>query len=271
MHSKKFLVFWLAILLIFTMACQAEPEQQNNPQPEPQQTQENQGNQPSQAEKTPEDLPVDDPSEVSPDPGELEFLQQVQQGVVTVGGVLANSQDEDTFGQILTLQLTNPGTEEVIVTVPCGLVFEPSDAVNQRLMMVQPLEVALAAGETQSPTPYVVCIDLAAAAPSFNQAYSLGSLADNPDLLKLAECVCNKELSTELDSFDGVGVQMAAWSVSVGGDFSQVMEDEDATANMLGDDFGGSMDEAMDAFMQMMSMFGDEWLKTCEIELEPQD
>lgn len=277
MQSKKILGFWLVILLLFTMACKAEtsnttpPEQQSGNQQEQQLPQENQANQPSPADEKLTETPIEETPELNAPPQDLDFFQQVDLAKITVGGVLANSQDEDTFGQILTLQLTNPGTEEVIVTVPCGLVFTPSDEGNQRLMMVQPLEVALAAGETQSPTPYVVCIDLAAAAPSFNHTYSLGSLTDNPDLLKLAECICNKELSTDIGSFDGVGVQMAAWSVSVGGDFSQILEDEEATANMLGEEFGGSLDEALEGFMQMVSMFGDDWLNTCEIELESSD
>lgn len=273
MHSKKFLVVWLALLLIFTMACKADtanttaPELQNDTQEAAQLPQENQPNQQPLAEENPTGSTIE---EISAAPEDMDFFQQVEYGVISVGGVQANSQDEDTFGPILTLQLTNLSTEEVIVTVPCGLVFSPSDAANQRLMIVQPLEVALAAGETQSPTPYVVCIDLAASAPGYNHTYSIGTLTDNPDLLKLAECICNEELDLDPASFDGVGVQMAAWSTSIGGDFSQISENEQVTANLLGEE-GGSVEEAMESFIQMVSLFGDDWLKTCDIEFETSD
>ncbi len=271
----KHFALCLLLLVLLSLACRATagnpntPDQQNDIQNQDQSAPENQPNQEAPPEeedtKTPtEEVTIEPTQEI----GDFDFFQQIDNGVITIEGVLANSEDEDTFGQIMTLQLTNPGTEEVIVTVPCGLVFTPSDEENQRMMMVQPLEVSLAAGETKSPTPYVVCIDVDAGAPKFNNTYSIGSLVDNPDLLKFAQCICNQELSTELGSMDGVGVQMAAWSVSVGGDFSNILEENSAMADMLEQEFGDSLGEAMDQFRQMVSMFGDEWLDECEIELE---
>jgi hypothetical protein len=276
------LAVWFGLLFILAIACSTfgssnnQSNLQNGNQADVEAIQDNQNtgqsqvieNSNNQSEEAVQESDEDPSEETS---GEAEFFQQLNNGVLTLEGITANSQDEDTYGPILTLQLTNPGTEEILVSVPCGLVFTPSDDDNQRLMMVQPLEVALAAGETKSPAPYVVCIDVAASAPSYNDTYSVGYLTDNPNLLKFAECICNKELNTALESMDGVGVQFAAWSIETGGDFSQVLEENGAMSDFVEEEFGDGLDDAVTQFMEMMTLFGDDWLEECEIDLEKSD
>ena len=100
------------------------------------------------------------------------------------------------------------------------------------------------------------------------RTYSVGYLTDNVNLLKFAECICNKELSTEPDSMDGVGVQFAAWSINIGGDFSQALEENEAMAEYFEQEYGDGLDAAVAELMEMISMFGDDWLEDCEIDLE---
>jgi len=273
MKKEKSLILCLIVLLTFAIACRATTpsnNQANTPQENQNQVeapQEDQNN--VQADDNKNEQPAEQPEDVAPGDYqeiiETEFRQQLNSGDITLDGIQANSQESDTFGPILTIQLTNPGTDAVIVTLPCGLVFTPSDADNQPLMMVQPLQVTLAAGETQEVTPYVVCIDVGTAAPNFSNTYTVGSLVDIEQLLKFAECICNEELSDEIDSMDGVGVQFAAWTITTGGDFSQAIEAGGAMAEFFEEEYGEEMEEIL---TEMMSLFSADWLERCEIELE---
>ncbi len=266
MKPNKTLPIALMVILTlaFTLSCNALSELTAGEEVPP--------TEPPPATEAPEPTVVEQPEDVAPGDYqkiiETEFGQQLNSGDITLDGIQANSQESDTFGPILTIQLTNPGTDEVIVTLPCGLVFTPSDADNQPLMMVQPLQVTLAAGETQEVTPYVVCIDVGTAAPNFNNTYTVGSLVDIEQLLKYAECICNEELSDEIGSMDGVGVQFAAWTITTGGDFSQAIEAGGAMAEFFEEEYGEEMEEMVEILTEMMSLFSADWLERCEIELE---
>lgn len=273
-HLKRKLFFWGIVLLLSSIACSTllpNNNQNQNPdsgQADIQVTQEDPVDQPAEPTETVASQVDDTSPTLDPQLSEMEFFQMLNSGDLNLEGIQANSDEADTYGPILTLQLTNPGTEEVVISIPCGLVFVPGDDQYQRLMMVQPLEVALAPGETQSSTPYVVCIDVSASAPEYNETYSIGTLADNPDLLKFAECICNQELSDEMASMDGLGVQMAAWSISTGGDFANLSDEEGAMADLFDEEFGEDIDEMLSQFTEMFASFGGEWLERCEIELE---
>lgn len=273
-HLKRKLFFWGLILLLSSIACSTllpNNSQDQNPnavQEDIQVTQEDPVDQQPQPTNTVVSQVEDTSPTLDPLLGEMEFFQLLDSGGLNLEGIQANSDEADTYGPILTLQLTNPGTEEVVISIPCGLVFVPGDDQYQRLMMVQPLEVELAPGETQSSTPYVVCIDVSASAPEYNETYSIGTLADNPDLLKFAECICNQELGDDLASMDGLGVQMAAWSISTGGDFANLSDEEGAMADLFEEEFGEDIDEMLSQFTEMFASFGGEWLERCEIELE---
>lgn len=272
-HSKRKLLYWGIILFLSMIACSTllpnnnQDQNLNVGQDDIQATQADSVDQQIQ----PTNTVVSQVEEASPtldsQLGEMEFFQMLESGAINLEGIQANSDEEDTYGPILTLQLTNPNTEEVVVSIPCGLVFIPGDNQYQRLMMVQPLEVELAPGETQTSTPYVVCIDVSASAPEYNESYSIGTLAENPELLKFAECICNQELGDDLASMDGLGVQMAAWSIEMGGDFTNILEEEGAMADLFEDEYGEDLEEMMSQFAEMFSSFGDEWLTKCEIDV----
>ena len=196
--------------------------------------------------------------------GGTDFGALLESGDLVLDEIQSNA-DGETNGRILTVQFTNPSNDEIIVSLPCGLVFVPTETDEQELMMLQPLELSLGAGESTSVTPYVACVELAAPAPAANSGYTIGYLASD-QLLKFAECVCGEPLNEDIDSMDGVGVQFAAWSVATGGDFTSMLEAEDSA---LGGELEGLSGDALVEYLsEMFSMFGGDWLDRCGIEFE---
>jgi hypothetical protein len=192
---------------------------------------------------------------------ETDFGKLLESGSLVMESNNANV-DSETVGTILTIQFTNPTNDEILVTVPCGLVFTPTETEEQALMMIQPLEVSLAAGESAEYTPYVVCIDMAAPAPALNSGYTIAYLAEE-ELLVFAECICGQELSTELGSMDSTGVQFATWSITTGGDVMNIVGEEGAAVEEFME--GMELDEFAEMFADLFSTFGGEWLDRCGI------
>lgn len=191
--------------------------------------------------------------------------QALSNGVVGLNGIEAN-QGGATSGQILTVRLTNPGTEEILLEFPCGLVFIPIGSEEQPLMMIQPLSVALPAGATEEVTPYVVCVDIGASAPALASTYTVGYITSDEDLLALAECVCQKELSPSLDDAESIGVQFAAWTIQVGDDLDEIMiSGEGAAGDLLESDMFAGM---ADLILEMMTSIGSDWLTQCGIDVQ---
>jgi hypothetical protein len=60
----------------------------------------------------------------------------------------------DSIGPIISVQLTNPTSGEVVVTIPCGLVFNPGPGSDeQSLMVIQEIMVEIPGGETVTVEP----------------------------------------------------------------------------------------------------------------------
>ncbi len=133
--------------------------------------------------------------------------------------VATTSPEGGVSGRIFQVQVTNTGTGEVEVIIPCGLVFEPAPGVEeQRMMVVQAASSRLGLGESVSLTPYVMCIDGDLAAASEGAAYSIGTFA--PDELRaFAECICEKDLDAQFDGqmMGDIGLQLAVWELASGG------------------------------------------------------
>lgn len=133
-----------------------------------------------------------------------------------------SSPDGGVSGPIIRLSVTNTGSEEVIVTIPCGLVFQPGNDGEQRMIVVQPATVAITAFRTVKLTPYVMCIDSDKDPAGIGASYSVGTLA-REDLLALAACICELDLSEELDENVGdFGLQLAVWSLADGRSLNEV-------------------------------------------------
>ncbi len=184
---------------------------------------------------------------------------------------------EGIQGQVLVVQLTNPGTEEVIVTIPCGFFFSPGDDEEQRLMVIQPASVSIPGGDTATIEPYVICIDSSKAGPESSSTYHLGELATG-DLLTLAECLCDEDLPSPQDltaGMDAMGVQFAVWAVSdgiVAG--TELIDATGALEELLGGEFGTEFlgEEFTEMLQQLMLLYGEgaqPWLDRCGIELDP--
>lgn len=197
----------------------------------------------------------------------------VTSGSLELNGALLNSitsiADGETTGLILSVQVTNPSSDEIILTIPCGLIFEPSSrSEEQRLMVIQQASGVVLPGETLSLTPYVVCIDSTRSAPTSGSAYQVGTIASD-DILKLAMCICQEELSTDLENDPNafnqqLGVQFAVWAVAE--DLSL-----EGIAGAAGEGVGavGQLEEIYGPLIQLFSSFGQEWLDKCDIEIKP--
>ena len=217
-----------------------------------------------QASSTPTPTPME--GESSADPA----VDLLADSAVGVSGIEANS-DGEIQGSILTVQLTNPESGEVVVDVPCGLIFEPETADDeQRLMSIQPTSTSLSGGGTGQVQPYVICIDADRAAPSLGTTYDLGQMASG-DLLKLAECLCQEDLTASASTDLGMGqmgVQFAVWAVSSGMSVEEMFGQGDEMQGALGEFLG----EEGEAFMGMMEDMivgpAQDWLDRCDIEVE---
>lgn len=179
-------------------------------------------------------------------------------------------------GRLMQLSVTNPSTEEIIATIPCGLVFEPAVPGEQRMMVVQPELIQLAAGETATLQPYVMCIDSDLDAASVGAGYSVGTYA-SADLLKLAECVCQHDLDAEIDpATGGFGLQLAVWSVADGTPLAEVEAELEAMQAMMeqfmGEDgegpegMGGAEMESMMGLMSVSAEDVSMWYEECDLE-----
>ncbi|MEN8242876.1 MAG: hypothetical protein ABFS17_13220 [Chloroflexota bacterium] len=196
--------------------------------------------------------------------GETDFGRLLESGDLILDSINSNA-DEETNGRILTVQFTNPTNDEIIVSLPCGLIFVPTETEEQPMMMVQPLDLLLSPGESAPFTPYVVCADLFTPPPEINSGYTIGYLASD-QLLAFAECICDIPLSDEEDSFDGVGVQFATWTIATNGDFTAGLDGEETA---FGDEFEGlGADELIQSVTEMFSLYGSEWIDRCGIILE---
>lgn len=203
------------------------------------------------------------------------------QGPVQIGDALIEHvesiSEEETSGQILTVQVTNPTTDEIVVTIPCGLIFNPGPKSDeQRLMVIQEASDSLLPGEEATLTPYVVCIDSSNAVPESGSTYQIGVMATG-DLLKLAECICNETLvDIEIDPLafmDQFGLQFAVWTVSDGLSFEEMFEGMEDAGGALGEigaeDFTEEMEEFFGGIVEMFQGVGQDWLEKCQIEINP--
>ncbi|KPK89040.1 MAG: hypothetical protein AMJ88_18120 [Anaerolineae bacterium SM23_ 63] len=255
MPSTVSLLLLAFVILIASYGCtpQATPTEQVSPTKE--------------IEAREQDL---EPSAEPGEPGPVQFGEAVIELVESISG-------EETSGQILTVQATNPTTDEIVVTIPCGLIFKPGpESDEQRLMVIQEASATLLPGEKATLAPYVVCIDSSNAIPAQGSTYLVGVMATG-DLLTLAQCICNETLmDVEMDPnafMDQFSLQFAVWSVSDGLSFEEMFEDMEEAEGALGEigveDFGEELGELFGGIMEMFQIAGQDWLEKCQIEINP--
>jgi len=200
----------------------------------------------------------------------------LQLGEAVLDGVVSTSDDE-TEGRILTVQITNPGNDNVLVTIPCGLIFKPETGSDeQQLMVIQQTSATIPPGESANLTPYVICVESSKAVPETGSTYQVGVMATG-DLLKIAQCICNETLvdieTDPLAAMDQLGLQFSVWMVSDGLSMDEMIEGMDEAEGALGQIGATGLPEGMEDFvggvMEVFQGFGQEWLEKCDIEINP--
>lgn len=201
---------------------------------------------------------------------ETDFITSlISDGDISVDSIEGNSTEEDTFGPILTVKITNNDDEEVEITIPCGLIFTPEGDGVQQMMVVQESSLTLQPGETGELTPYVVCIDITTSAPEFGYGFSIGEFADG-ELATLASCACQEELPSDLIDMEAMGLQMAAWQVSDMSSLENISgEDAAALEDLFGEEGASDADMTVliQSMLEMFKPFAGDWIDRCEIEL----
>ena len=224
-------------------------------------------------------IPVDlteqpSPPEEKEDTLEVEGSDSLQLGDAVLDDVISTS-DGETAGRILRVQISNPKTDELLVTIPCGLIFNPPPGSDeQRLMVIQQASASLPPGESADLTPSVICIDSSSAVPATGSSYQIGVMATG-ELLKLAQCMCNETLADIEDdplAFpDQLGLQFAVWTVSDELSFDEIFEEMEEAEGALGEigtgEYAEGLEELLGGIMGMFQDAGQEWLEKCDIEI----
>jgi hypothetical protein len=179
---------------------------------------------------------------------------QVQSKALKLSSLVVNSNGTDFFGPILSVQLTNPSTHDVVTTIPCGLIFTPDDNTQQRLMVLQPISATIGPGGAVTLKPFVDCIDDSKHAPANTATYQLGTMSSG-DLLKLAACICTQPISGTTDINQMLGVQVAVWHTSDPQFPGQV------TSSLIG--------PALKPLMPLFLASANAWLTKCGLKIIP--
>jgi hypothetical protein len=270
-YSRRRFLVWMAGLLIVILmlgAC-ATPTPDGGREPPDKYPSGGTGTTATPISKSAESEPTATDAPAAIAPGIWDLGGAVLDDVVSVS-------EGDTSGPILTVQVTNPTSASIEVTIPCGLIFSPDDPGEQRLMVIQAVSITLTAGETGELSPYVVCIDGSRSIPGTGSAYGVGEWASG-DLLKLAQCICMEALSTDFDAdpmaeMDALSVQFSVWSVASNFSLDEVGEElaeaEGAMGDLMGSEMMEGLDEMFGGLSEFFGMMGGDWLERCGIEIE---
>jgi hypothetical protein len=183
----------------------------------------------------------------------------VERGDLEIEQVTSNG---DISGPGIEVAVRNPGLVDLTTSIPCGFIFQPDDAGDQRLMVVQPASAVVPAGGEATLTAYVVCIDSHSDTPDEGAGYTLGTMQTG-ELLKLAQCVCGTDLEGSLNPFEGMGVMTAGWMISEGRKFSEMQPEESDGA--MGEIFGERAGQAFTGFMELLEGPAMGWFDRCGI------
>ncbi len=195
--------------------------------------------------------------------GATDLARQLEAGWVAAPDIHATG--GDIQGPVMVARIVNLRDEEVTVTLPCGLLFEPQDEGEQRMMVIQEASATLGAGEEAELTPYVICIDSERAAPGENSAYVVGSMAMG-DVLTLAQCLCQQDLEGMLDPTAPLAIQFAVWMASEGKTYSDMLEEEGGEG-ALGDLLGGEAGQLVQGLLAAVEGPAMTWLERCGVTL----
>jgi hypothetical protein len=111
----------------------------------------------------------------SSDPSSLLNLMAAGEIEVQGASMIAGAQP---VGQALRVTLANPGALNVVVTLPCGLVFTPVGD-GPRLMVAEPTTVTVTANGGADMIPTTMSLDADQPLPPEGTEYTVGSLAED--------------------------------------------------------------------------------------------
>jgi hypothetical protein len=188
-----------------------------------------------------------------------DLKRRVDRGDLVIRDLTGNG---EIAGPGIDLVVHNPRPRDIVTTIPCGFIFEPTDGGDQRLMVVQPASVTVAAGGETSLSVYVVCIDSHQDTPDEGAGYSLGGMQSGP-LLQLAQCACQQDLAGSLNPFEGMGVMTAGWMISEGKLFSEMVPEDAAGA--MGELFGPDSEQSIAGLMGLLEQPAMAWFDRCGI------
>ena len=187
-------------------------------------------------------------------PADTYLPAELDSGTLNLDKLIADGDGSNFYGPIMLLQVTNPTTQDVLVTIPCGLIFQPQDNEMQRLMVIQAYSSTVKAGGQADLKPYIICIDADKHAPAAAATYSLGTMASG-DLLKLATCVCTQPLTVGTNLGQEFGLQFAVWHTS----------NPDFPANAD----SSPLSSAIAPFLQVGTDIANGWLQSCGLAAMP--
>jgi hypothetical protein len=186
------------------------------------------------------------------------------QGPITVQNILALN--ENPFGNILQMEFVNTGDEDLDISIPCGLVFDPSgEDLEQSLMVIQTTEFRLPTGETQTESPYLACVDSDKSVPSSGTSYQIGTMAAG-NLLKLAECICSQEMVNEDNDFYNLTLQFAVWMVADDVNFNDMLA-QSGNGGALNQFTGGATGQALNALTDTIAVPAMDVIRSCNIDI----
>jgi hypothetical protein len=187
----------------------------------------------------------------------------VEAGSASVDKIVAV--DNGASGPILRVTIRNPGTEVLVVTIPCGTILAPDSGDVQQMMVVQPASASIPAGGTAEITVFVICIDATKDMPSVGDGFALGTLAEG-DVLKLAECACQDGQIAGANPLPLIGLQFTAWMVREGLSPEDILASGEGAA---GEFLGSEQAAQLGQLMESVGGYTGDWLERCGVEISP--
>jgi len=193
--------------------------------------------------------------------------EQVASGAIQLDGIRVLM--EEATGEVLGIQVSNPGAETITVTVPCGLIFDPVGGELQPMIVIYEAAQSVPPGGSAELAPVVACADMESGTPEFDAGYQIGAFAQG-DLLALAQCMCQSSADFSPEGFELLQAQFAVWALSNRDLFSSEIDFEDSPlASLLGEE-DSSMEElqaAWEALRSMMIPMAGEWFERCNLDV----
>ncbi len=193
----------------------------------------------------------------------INLTNLIEEEIITISSVQGSESNPGFTGSVLEIEIRNNTDESLVFSIPCGLIFVPADDSTQNMMVVQPLIVSLQSGETVIVQPFVVCINSDKGAPTPDDAFTVGTLADGK-LFQLASCFCQENLQTNGDFQELLSIQYATWAVAdetLYGDQSMW-----ESLELYSEEIPG-LSESSQELMQNIFPESLEWLDKCKIEI----